>query len=112
MQRSALLDPQFAAKLRLPASQRQELEHLVPDRTGYNGELSKLRDIGRVIENMPEGADREELLQRASAEFPSDLEAGIWSVRGASQARDLERILGIKAQPVPKAKQKKRTRPG
>jgi hypothetical protein len=112
MQLSALLDPQFAAKLRLSASQRRELEHLVPDRTGYNGELSKLGDIGLVIEKMPRGPDREDLLQRASAEYLSDLEAGIWGVLNASQARELERILDIKPQAVPRAKQKKRTRPG
>jgi hypothetical protein len=109
----ALHDPQFQARLRLSASQRQELEYLVVERHNADCDLSKLGDVGLVIEGMPEGPARSELLTRACMQYNSELNARIWKVLNASQAREMERILGIKPpQPVSRTKQKKPTRPG
>ena len=108
----ALLDPALAGRLRLSVTQRQEVDELLREKYDFQGELSKLGDVGVALERMPEGEARQQLTQRAIAERHNMMDAAIWNVLTASQTRELERILGIKAQSPPGPKAKKSTRSG
>ncbi len=85
---NALLDPQFATRLRLSAAQREELQDLL-----YNRLM--------LYQGVPDVQNR-----------ISELDAIIWNVLNASQTRELERMLGQKTQPRPPAKAKKSSRSG
>ena len=103
----ALLDPQFAARLRLSVSQRRELEELLWEKLDFQGELSKLGQAGLVLQQMPEGEARKQLTQQALAERNTEMDAAIWSVLRPNQVRELERILGQRAPQGTPAKAKK-----
>ena len=104
---TALLDPQFAARLRLSVSQRRELEELLWEKLDFQGELSKLGQAGLVLQQMPEGEARKQLTQQALAERNTEMDAAIWSVLRPNQVRELERILGQRAPQGTPAKAKK-----
>jgi hypothetical protein len=83
----ALLDPQFATRLRLSVSQREELQDLLHMRLTLQGEPGTRDQI-------------------------SELDVTIWGVLNASQARDLERVLGQRTHAQPAAKSKRSSRSG
>ncbi len=84
---NALLDPQFATRLRLSAAQREELQDLLYNRMMLQNEFGARDRI-------------------------SEQEATIWSVLNVCQARELERMLGQRTQSPPSAKAKKSSPPG